>query len=86
MRIRNIERKNVIEDEQNNIISMDYDKTHLSPNEIPAFCNDLNNMFMEIQKNTYEHLKLLLDANTKLAKEFKKDRKCREILFMTIII
>ncbi len=31
----------VIVDEQNNIISIDYDKTHLSPNEIPAFCHDL---------------------------------------------
>jgi hypothetical protein len=47
----------VIADEQNNIISMDYDKTHLSAKNKPAFCHDLklvqknlNNMHIKIQK------------------------------------
>ena len=42
---------------------MDYDKTHLSPNEIPAFCHDLklvqvnlNNMFVKIQRNNITKL------------------------------
>ena len=48
----------VIADEQNNIISMDYDKTHLSANNKPSFCHDiklvqknLNNMFIKIQRD-----------------------------------
>ena len=47
----------VIADEQNNIISMDYDKTHLSAKNKPAFCHDLklvqenlNNMYIKMQK------------------------------------
>ena len=42
---------------------MDYDKTHLSPNEKPAFCHDLklvqvnlNNMYVKIQRNNISKL------------------------------
>ena len=48
----------VIADEQNNIISIDYDKTHLSAKGNPSFCHDLklvqtnlNNMFVKMQRN-----------------------------------
>ena len=48
----------IIADEQNNIISVDYDKTHLSKTNKPAFCHDiklvqknLDNMFIKLPKN-----------------------------------
>lgn len=48
----------IISDENNNIISVDYDKTHPSKKNNPSFCHDLNmvqqnldNMFIKLPKN-----------------------------------
>lgn len=72
----------VIADEQNNIISMDYDKTHLSPNKNPAFCHDLklvqpnlNNMFIKIKRNNIT--KLCGDKGYISRKRYKLNNKKR---------